>query len=86
MYDRKASGALIQSKRLEFRLTQEQLAEKVGCSVRHIVNVERGSIGLSIDTMLRICEIFRITPNELLFPKANADDSEINWLIESLKT
>lgn len=86
MYDKTASGAFIQNKRLEARLTQDMLAEKVGCSVRHIVNVERGAVGLSIETMLKLCAIFHITPNELLFSHAQQDYSDIDWVVESLKS
>lgn len=86
MYDKKRTGAFVQNRRLEARLTQEMLSEQVGCSVRHIVNVERGAVGLSIESMLRLCEIFRVTPNELLFPHERQDYADIDWVIESLKS
>ena len=86
VYDKKRTGTFIQSKRLEARLTQEMLSERMGCSVRHIVNVERGAAGLSIELMLKLCETLRVTPNEVLFPHEQQGDAGIDWVTESLKS
>jgi transcriptional regulator with XRE-family HTH domain len=48
-------------------LTQERLAELVGLGVKHISAIERGVVGLSLETMKRICTALSITSDSLLF-------------------
>lgn len=86
MYDKAYAGDMIQKKRLEARMTQEELAERISCSVRHIVNLEGGTIGMSIETMLKLCDLFPITPNDLLFHHEQEEGASIEWLIHSLRS
>ena len=36
-------------------LTQEQLAERMDCSLRFVADVERGAVGMSIDSLVNVC-------------------------------
>ena len=83
-YDKAAVGERIQSKRLALRLTQEQLAERLDKSLRFVTEIERGAVGMSIETLLCICGVLMTTPNELLLPEAKESDSELDWLFEAL--
>lgn len=65
-YDRKAVGSLLQDARKATGLTQEQVAEAAGCSHRHIISIEGGTAGISIDLLLTLCALYRITPNDAL--------------------
>lgn len=47
-------------------LTQAQLAELVDISTIHLSHIETGSVSMSLDCLLKICEILDITPNHLL--------------------
>ncbi|MBQ3392348.1 MAG: helix-turn-helix transcriptional regulator [Lachnospiraceae bacterium] len=40
------------------RMTQENLAERLDCSVKHISHVERGVAAMSLDKLLELSEIF----------------------------
>ena len=73
-YDRKYVGKTLQAARRAAGLTQEQASELAGCSNRHLVQVEGGTTGLSIDLLLALCSIYHITPNDAL--KAIAPDSD----------
>ena len=83
-YDKVAVGARIQKKRNECNYTQEALAEAIECSVRHIVDMERGAVGMSIETLLKLCSILKTTPNALLLPDPVAGHADLEWLMHSL--
>ena len=46
------------------------MAEKAGLSDRTYADIERGSVNMRIETVLRICQALHITPDELLTEKA----------------
>lgn len=48
------------------KLTQEQLGEFSGVSTSHISNIERGYTKLSLDTLLDICHVLDVSPDDLL--------------------
>lgn len=85
-YDRKVVGAAIQRFRLAAGLTQEKLSDKADISIRHIVDIERGANGTSLDALMRICDILQVTPNDLLLPSDPATYPELDWLTRTLKT
>ena len=84
VYDKVAVGSRIREKRLALHMTQEKVAEKTEKSLRLITEIERGAVGMSIETLMCICEALKTTPNDLLLPDAKASDSELDWLIEAL--
>ena len=47
-------------------LTQAEVAEAAGLSDRTYADIERGSVNMRIDTILRICNVLHITPDEVL--------------------
>lgn len=47
-------------------LTQTEVAEAAGLSNRTYADIERGTVNMRIETVLRICEALHITPNEVL--------------------
>ena len=47
------------------RLTQLQLAELVDIDRSHISAIELGNVDVSLDVILRLCEVLEITPKEL---------------------
>lgn len=46
-------------------LTQEVLAEKIGINWRQLVRIEAGESFIKSDTLYKICNILKITPNVL---------------------
>ena len=54
-YDRARTGRRIQARRMALELTQEKLAERMDCSLRFVADVERGAVGMSIDSLVRAC-------------------------------
>lgn len=48
-------------------LTQAEVAERAGLSDRTYADIERGMANMRVETLLRICGVLRITPNDILF-------------------
>ncbi len=60
----------IGNKLLVFRkkagLTQAEVAEEAGLSDRTYAEIERGTVNMRIETILRICNVLHITPDMIL--------------------
>ncbi|MDC7290343.1 helix-turn-helix transcriptional regulator [Blautia schinkii] len=48
--------------------TQAQLAELVDISTIHMSHIETGSVSMSLDCLLKICDALDISPNHILLP------------------
>ena len=61
---------MIGNKLLSFRkragLTQAEVAEAAGLSDRTYADIERGTVNMRAETILRICNVLHITPDEIL--------------------
>ena len=61
-------------------LTQSQVAEKANLSDRTYADIERGTVNMRIETVLKICEALHITPDEVLTeetPKLLLKEAEV---------
>lgn len=47
-------------------LTQTEVAEAAGLSDRAYADIERGTVNMRVETLLKICTVLRITPDEIL--------------------
>lgn len=61
-----AIGNRIQLRRKELRIKQSELAEKLDISNNHISSIENGREKPSLDTLLKICEELKVTPDYIL--------------------
>ena len=82
-YDRARTGRRIQARRMALKLTQEQLAERMDCSLRFVADVERGAVGMSIDSLVNVCAALKTSPNALL-RDAKEPAGEDAWLLAAL--
>ena len=60
-------GKVCQEYRLKNNLTQNQVAELTALEPRHISQIERGFSKGSIDTLLKLCNAYKITPDIILY-------------------
>lgn len=72
-YNRIATGERIRNRRMIMGLTQEELAEKIGRAYKYCQDIERGTCGMSIDTMLSIAACLNISLDYLIY--GNNEDS-----------
>ena len=66
-------GNKLQEYRLKNNLTQNQVAELTGLEPRHISQIERGLSKGSIDTLLKLCNAYKITPDIVLYDLLDED-------------
>jgi len=64
---RMAFGEHVKSTREKAGLTQEKLAEAVGISVPFLSNVERGVDGVSVETLMKLCDALHTSSDSLLY-------------------
>ncbi|MFT9116349.1 MAG: helix-turn-helix transcriptional regulator [Sporolactobacillus sp.] len=84
-YDKIAVGERIRSQRKALGLTIDQLAERIGRIPKFCADIERGTAGMSIDTMLKLCSSLKITPDYLLLGQtAIKQNSEIDLILSAL--
>lgn len=59
-------GKTMQTIRKSLGLTQEQVAEKLYLAPRYISDIERDKTKGSIDTLVKLCNIYHVTPSFVL--------------------
>ena len=57
-------------------LTQAEVAEKAGLSDRTYADIERGSVAMRVDSLLKICTALHITPDDVLVSDETAPITE----------
>ncbi len=66
-------------------MSQEETAWAAGLSTRTYADIERGTVNARLDTILKICRIFRITPNDVLVFEEDPDIIDMDKLDNLLK-
>lgn len=65
-------------------LTQSEVATSAGLSDRTYADIERGTVNMRIETILRICKALHITPDDILTEENISIIEQQNELIEQL--
>lgn len=60
-------GKVFQEYRLKNNLTQNDVSDLTGLEPRHISQIERGFSKGSIDTLIKLCNAYKITPDIILY-------------------
>lgn len=69
--------------RLSNKLTQEEFAEKISMSIQGYRNLEHNKYQPTAETVDKICDVFNISPVELLLPNPQKELTTIIELIEN---
>lgn len=78
-------GTNIKREREKAGYTQEQFSEMIGIGAKSLSAVERGVVGVSLTTLIRICELLSVsTGTILLAPSAKNDLQGITEQLEHL--
>ena len=76
-------GKRIAERRNKLHISQEKLAEQVGCSNNHLSNIEQGRAVPSLKLFIRICNSLVVSPDYLLMGSLHPRNVPQN-LIDSL--
>ena len=72
VFDLHTIGNNLLAVRKKCGLTQAEVAEAAGLSDRTYADIERGTVNMRLETLLRICQALRITPDDILTIKKTA--------------
>lgn len=61
-----AMGRRIQQARKAAQITQMRFAEEIDVSTQYISDLERGIVGCSVPTLLKICDVLNVSADFLL--------------------
>lgn len=66
IFDLRTIGNKLLAFRKRMGMTQAEVAEAAGLSDRTYADIERGTVNMRTETILRICNVLHITPDEVL--------------------
>lgn len=84
IFDFNQIGNKLHAIRKRMGFTQAEIAEAAGLAERTYADIERGSVNMRIETILRICNVLHITPDEILTEDSSAPASRQEELWERL--
>jgi len=70
-------GSQIKQARESAGLTQDRFAELVALAPKNVSDIERGVVGISIGSLVRVCETLSISSDEILFGGAVGNDASV---------
>ena len=74
VFDFNKIGSKLFTIRKKLGLTQAAVAEAAEMSSRTYADIERGSVNMRIETVLKICNVLHITPDEIF----TTDDASLS--------
>ena len=83
--DLKLIGKKLLAIRKKAGLTQSEVAEMSGLSDRTYADIERGTVNMRMETVLRICNSLRITPDEIVSEENDSTFEEEQEVLEKLR-
>ena len=70
--------------RKQLGMTQIDVAVAAGLSERTYADIERGTVNMRIETVLKICKALNITPNEILTETDKSSNIKQSDIIQQL--
>ena len=83
VFDFVTIGNKLFSFRKRMGMTQAEVAEAAGVCDRTYADIERGTVNMRVETLLRICKVLKITPDEILTSDTDLSSEEILTLLNS---
>ena len=82
LYDRIAAGDRIRQRRLLLGMTQEELAEKIERAYKYCQDIERGSCGMSIETLILLSSSLNVTMDYIIYGYEDTEPKTPEQLLE----
>lgn len=73
-------GARIKQARINAKMTQEELGERIGKTSRYIQAIENENKGFSLDTLIRIIRVLNLPTDAIIYPELGTDSEADQWL------
>lgn len=69
-------GSILKQARLNAKLTQDELAERVGVTTRYIMAIENEGRCPALDKLFKLIRTLNISADLIFYPEQNSDDNE----------
>ena len=76
-------GINIKREREKAGFTQDQFSEMLGIGSKSLSAIERGVVGISLTTLLKVCDILSVSTNTIL--KENCEKNNIQNITDQLE-
>ncbi len=86
LFDFRKIGNKLLMYRKKTGMTQNEVADAAGLSDRTYADIERGTVNMRVETLLRICNVLHITPDDVLTDENISLEIQKNELLEQLST
>jgi Predicted transcription factor, homolog of eukaryotic MBF1 len=77
-------GMFIRNGRLDLKLTQEQLAEKLNCNLSYLGNIERGKNTPSLKMFCKIVQTLNLSADDFIYPGHRSGSDSCLQLVQLL--
>lgn len=71
-------GRVLQNTRKSLGLTQERVSEQLGLAARYISDIERDKTKGSLDTLVKLCNIYQVSPTYILKDYIKVSDFDVD--------
>lgn len=75
-FDFSYMGPILKQARLNAKLTQDELAERVGVTTRYIMAIENEGRCPALDKLFKLIRTLSISADLIFYPEQNSDDNE----------
>ena len=65
-YDRVAAGNRLRNRRIQFNWNRREAAQRCGLTEKYYSDLERGSCGMSVETLITLSELYGFTLDYLI--------------------
>lgn len=86
IFDFHKIGANLYAIRKKLGMTQAEVAEASGLSDRAYAEIERGTVNMRVETILRICQTLHISPDEVLTEEAALPERRKKELLDRMES
>ena len=91
MYQPREVGERLRKLRKERAYSRREIANYIGRSEKYYSDIERGTCGMSVDTLLALADFFGVSMDYLVYGKksgqreaAEVTDAQIEWAVRQL--
>lgn len=85
-YDRTAVGGRLRNRRTQLSWSRKYVADKVGLVEKYYADIERGTCGMSVETLMALADLYGFTIDGLIYGEKSGNGilANDNSLLEKL--
>lgn len=86
-YDRAAVGARLKGRRKKLGYSREYIASQIGIVEKYYADIERGTCGMSVETMMALAKFYQFSLDEFIYgpqERKAVDEAELTEQMKGL--